>query len=321
MAAVTTTEPYVLEPAYREPVAPLGSTAKLSWGALFGAGFVVIALDTLLGAVGFAVGLSSVDPHRVGTVKGAAIGIGLWLGISSILALFVGGILASRTAGIVDRTMGAIHGAVLWGLTTVFVLFLLVGAARGVGPTATAVGAGFLSSAGPVAMDTSGPGQEGAMQGPAMGGVSQEEMTTAINEQLSDEGKPPIPAAVAQSIYQQVMGSSRSEGRFDRDTLLRQLTSATPLSGMGARRVVEEMDQAYSGGRVVNPDNVRVTVLRALDKTGRAMWWIFVGLLLELGAGVLGAALGVTRPQRLAAKLPVPLQGPPLGAPHPYVAT
>jgi hypothetical protein len=107
------------------PVLPSGAPVKLSWGALFGALFFAMGVFLLLGALGLAVVLSGLGHAGPGALRAASIGIAIWLGIASLAALFVGGMVASRTAGIVDRATGAIHGAVLWGLKTSAVGFVI----------------------------------------------------------------------------------------------------------------------------------------------------------------------------------------------------
>jgi hypothetical protein len=110
----STSEPvFISQPA---PVIPSGVPVRLSWGALFGALFLTLGIFALLASAGFAVGLSSVRPGNLDSVRSTMSGVAIWSGVSFVVALFIGGITASRTAGIVDRATGAIHGAVLWGL-------------------------------------------------------------------------------------------------------------------------------------------------------------------------------------------------------------
>src|SRR5690349_14919798 len=96
-----------------------GPPVKLSWAAIFGGTIVALGLWVLLCSLGLALGLSAIDPANPGSARAAGIGTGVWSLVAPLIALFIGGMVASRTAGIVDRVGGAIHGAVLWSLATI----------------------------------------------------------------------------------------------------------------------------------------------------------------------------------------------------------
>jgi hypothetical protein len=95
------------------------STFHISWGAVFGGTFVALGIWILLHTLGLAAGLTAIDPESPGSLRGVAIGAGIWSIVAPLIALFAGGWVTSRTAGVIDRTTGALHGAVMWGLTTV----------------------------------------------------------------------------------------------------------------------------------------------------------------------------------------------------------
>jgi hypothetical protein len=101
----------------REPIPISNVPIRLSWGAIFGGTFVAAGIWILLYALGLAVGLSRLDFDTGRALRAAGIGPGIWSFIAPVLALFVGGLVTARCAGFVDRASGAIHGAVMWGLT------------------------------------------------------------------------------------------------------------------------------------------------------------------------------------------------------------
>jgi hypothetical protein len=87
-----------------------------------------LGIWALLYALGLAVSLSS---HQGVLAAILGWGGGLWFILVPLIALFFGGMFASRGAGPTNRLMGAMHGAVLWGLTTltgIIVVGALVGA-------------------------------------------------------------------------------------------------------------------------------------------------------------------------------------------------
>jgi hypothetical protein len=115
---------------------------RLSWGAVFAGAVVALAVWAMLYALGLAVGLLVLNPDTPSTLRASSIFTGIWGMIAPLLSLFVGGLVASRCAGVVRRLDGAIHGLVMWGLATVAgawlvgsVMATLVGGAASMGKT------------------------------------------------------------------------------------------------------------------------------------------------------------------------------------------
>ncbi len=103
---------------------------RVSWGAIF-AGFVVaFATLTLLLLLGGAVGLTMFDVNDPGSAEGWGWGAGIWYIVSVIIALFVGGLVAGRLAGVPRSIDSMLHGVATWGLIIVASL-LLTGTAMG----------------------------------------------------------------------------------------------------------------------------------------------------------------------------------------------
>lgn len=113
-----------VETVEREYVVP-SPPLRLSWGAIFGGTVAALGIWLLLYALGLALGLSAVEPTSPGSARGAGIFTGIWSLITPLIALFVGGIVAARGAGVVTKAGGAIHGLVMWGLTAVGGVFML----------------------------------------------------------------------------------------------------------------------------------------------------------------------------------------------------
>jgi hypothetical protein len=96
---------------------------RLSWGAVFAGLVVATALQIVLTLLGTAVGLTAWDPGE--SARGFGIAAGVWAILSILISLFVGGLATGRLAGILRRKDGALHGVLLWGLSTVLTLWLL----------------------------------------------------------------------------------------------------------------------------------------------------------------------------------------------------
>jgi hypothetical protein len=113
----------VREPVHERTSVPVAiSPAKLSWGSILGGLLVALGLWVLLGILGLAAGLSAQGPALF---QQGGFRAGLWTILAPLVSLLVGGLVAARSAGIVDRATGAIHGAVLWALALLASLTVL----------------------------------------------------------------------------------------------------------------------------------------------------------------------------------------------------
>jgi ABC-type multidrug transport system fused ATPase/permease subunit len=98
--------------------------SHVSWGAIFAGAVVVLVVQLTLAMLGLGIGLYTMGPGEGPT---AALGIGalIWWVVSAIIALFLGGWVASRLSGIQTRTDGMLHGFVTWGLASLVTVFLM----------------------------------------------------------------------------------------------------------------------------------------------------------------------------------------------------
>jgi hypothetical protein len=284
-------------------VAIPGVPFKLSWGAIFGGAFVALGVWILLYALGLALGLSSVDPADPGSAKSAGIGTGIWSLIAPLIALFVGGLVASRTAGVVDKAGGALHGAVLWGLTTLAGVILmgmaissLLGTVFNVGKTAVGAAGSAISGA------ASQGGQVGNIA--SSFGLNAEDALAPVNQRLRQEGKPAITADQLQAATKDVLNTGIRQGRLDRELLVSSIAQNTALSRQDAQEIAGRIEAQWTQaqGQVGQiGQQVQQGALQAADTTGRVFWGVFFALLLGLVSSILGATLGVSKRQRFYA--------------------
>lgn len=107
-----------------------GMPFRVSWGALFAGAASSVGMLILLYALGLALGTSTA--HE-GIFKGAS---GL---VAPVLALFIGGMIAGRSAGATSRVGGAVHGMVVWSIAAVVSAYLMVNVFGGLLGSAWAV--------------------------------------------------------------------------------------------------------------------------------------------------------------------------------------
>ena len=121
------------------------SFARISWGAILAGALVALATQLVLTLIGGAIGLATLDPATGDSPNGATLGIGaaIWLVVSSLIALFVGGYVAGRLGGTFN---GWLHGLATWATVTALTLALLATAAGGLIGAASGLSAFAVSN-------------------------------------------------------------------------------------------------------------------------------------------------------------------------------
>jgi hypothetical protein len=260
------------------------STFHISWGAIFGGTFVALGIWILLHALGLAAGLTALDPDNPGSLRGVGIGAGIWSIVAPLIALFAGGFVGARTAGVIDRWTGALHGAVLWGLTTVAGALLV-----GMAVTSVVAGAAKL---GRHAVEAAAPAAEG---------LNVEEVLAPINQRLQQEGNPPVTADQVEAATQDVLARSLRTGKIDREALVGAIAANTSLGRQDAERIADRV-QAQVTQAI---GKAKHGALKAAETTGKVLWGVFSALLLGLISSIAGGLVGVSRRQRAALAVPV----------------
>src|SRR5205809_8027832 len=110
--------------------------ARISWGAIFAGAIIALATQLVLTLIGTAVGLATLNPATGQNPTGTTFGIGaaVWLVISSLVSLFLGGYVAGRLGGTFN---GWLHGLATWATVTMLTILLLTTAAGGLIGTAS----------------------------------------------------------------------------------------------------------------------------------------------------------------------------------------
>nr|WP_299242427.1 hypothetical protein [uncultured Halomonas sp.] len=125
------------------------SLRRISWGAILAGVVIALVIQLLLNMLGLSFGAGIIDPAtEENPLSGVGMGAGIWLAISSLIALFAGGWTAGRLAGMPQTIDGILHGAVTWGLMTLLT-FWLMGSAVGnvLSATTSMIGQGFSMAA------------------------------------------------------------------------------------------------------------------------------------------------------------------------------
>lgn len=285
-----------------------GRPVSMKWGAIFGGAVAALGIWAMLYSLGLALGLSSVDPNDPSSLKASGIFTGVWSLVAPILALFVGGMVASRGAGVMTKTGGAIHGLVMWGLSVLVGAWLLtsllssvLGGVATVGKTAVQAGAGAVGGAvGGVAL-----GADGAVNVAERLGLNMDDALRPVNERLAAEGKPAVTAAQLSEGAKDVVQEGVRQGRFDRELLTSNLAQNTALSRADAEEIATRLETQFQNAKAQVSDRLesakqtaQTGALKAADATGKAFWGVFFALLLGMVSAIVGATLGVSRRQQ-----------------------
>ncbi len=99
--------------------------STVSWGAIFAGLVLSLIVYLVLSVLGTAIGASAIDPlGDRNPFSGFGVGAGIWAGVTTLLAIAVGGFVAGYFA----RRSGALHGLLAWGMTTLVTVYLVVSA-------------------------------------------------------------------------------------------------------------------------------------------------------------------------------------------------
>lgn len=267
--------------AYYDPaLAAAGARVRrISWGAVFGGFIVALTTQVVLTVLGLGIGLATIEPASEGMPSGSALGMGalIWLIVSSLVALFAGGAVAGRLAGVPVRMDGALHGVLAWCLLTVLSLLMISTAAgRLLGMTSNLV-SGAVSAVGQGVAAVVPDDLSGVRAAAGQLGVSNsEQIRREFRELLRQTGKPALQpgslresadqtAAAAQSAGERAATQpARADEEAERvlDTFLRQLS--------GTARQVDR--QAVVNVLVARTDMSRTEAEQTVDnwvQTGR----------------------------------------------------
>ena len=111
--------------SYRNDAVPV-LRGRTDWGAIWGGVFTFVAIWSVFGALGLAIFASAANPNAAAPVEGMSVGIGIWMIVLTIIAMYVAGRETGRLAGVNNRHDGLIHGMIMFGLSVVAALILTV---------------------------------------------------------------------------------------------------------------------------------------------------------------------------------------------------
>ena len=281
-----------------DPSAPLRSQLDLPrppsnarWGAVIAGVFVTASLWLVLNLFGMGVGLTAIDPGDTNSLRGLGIGAGIWSLIAPILALFVGGLVVSRLYPTPNRVNRAIHGVLVWSVSSLAALAMILLVASNIVQGVASTGAKVTSTAADIAKTAADAVDGGTLKSL---GVDSDDLLGPINQRLRADGKPEVTGAQLEAAAKGALSSAVRTGRVDRQVLVDALarnTALTPTDVDGIASAIESRWNEAKQRASELADRARRAGLQAAEATGKALMGLSIALMLGLLASVGGSLL------------------------------
>jgi len=104
---------------------PVVRLRTLSWGAIVAGALAALSLMAIFAVLGTAIGLSVISATSNTPEEGLSMGAAIYWLVTGLIALFVGGWIASRLRRANTAGAGAMHGFLAWCTVTVISTILL----------------------------------------------------------------------------------------------------------------------------------------------------------------------------------------------------
>ena len=100
--------------------------SRIAWGGVWSGLLVAVGVFLLLSVLGLAIGVTTADigPGEDANAREMGTVAAVWSGVTLLISLFIGGLVATRTGMVYDRTTGMIEGVLVWVLAIILLLYL-----------------------------------------------------------------------------------------------------------------------------------------------------------------------------------------------------
>lgn len=276
--------------------------SRVSWGAIFAGTVVGVGVLLMLTLAGLALGLSSADfgPGQ-SNGSGFATGAGIWLVVSQLIALAIGGFVAGRLAAIPKTTSTAFHGAAVWGLATILMAYMAANAIGSVASTAASAVSSVASGVANVA-PAAVPGQQTQNQvatqaesafNSILSEREQKQATNVIGQSAQNvvTGKVTVGQAAA-NVSRRLFGAGGVVGPEDRQQAINELAEQTGMTQAEAAQAVDNVQNQAKTFADNAPAVINNGLTEATDAAAGATFWAFIASLLGLVAAMAAAVFG-----------------------------
>ena len=243
---------------------------RVAWGGVWSGFLFSLGIFLLLTVLGMAIGISAVG---IGTSDGASarslgVGAAVWGAVTLLIALFVGGWVATRAGMVHDGATGMIEGVLIWVLS---ILTLIYMASSGVALLAS----GVFGSIGTVTQSATAAVRGSVdVDAIARGDVSQ--ITARLNDSKT------VSAVAAAT------GMPEAEARTTLSTIATKVDAAKD----DPARAADEARQGLKDIASRAAARAEQAAARAQPAASATMWTALASMILGLIAAIAGAMLG-----------------------------
>jgi hypothetical protein len=246
----------------------------MSFRAIVAGWLVATGIAVLLYTGGLALGFSAFDAwHASASAKGIGIGTTIWVVLTWITSLFVGGLFASWFNAHDDQTTGSLHGVAVWGLSVAAsALWVVLGFSSAMHHPSGTMSDDHAGADNAITTDWITE-QSGSLA------TLKAEVTAQVqghNRQVAD----PIVAALLAN------KDDQAARLLAADNGTTQATAAQSLQALAPDVNAAQID-------------LKTSAQRAAHYSAAAMWTLLISILLSLIAATLGGWLGAGHIQRV----------------------
>ncbi len=279
-----------------------------SWPAIFCGVAVATAIAWLLSLLGTAIGASVLDGSDAEALgDGFGIGAAIWVAVTGLVALFVGGLVTGRLCGQDDDQAGILHGVSMWSVATILTLVLsywgvsgLVNTGSSIVATATDAAAG---ATGALPDSTNVPANNSAQVNRVISGigasvkreVAQAASAAGDSALTQDEARQAMESLDADALHQIGMSYLNDDAEAARDTL----AANTNLSEAQVDQLANTIETKVKQRIEEYKAEAAKTVETASTYAQAVLWSAFVAAALGLIASILGGMIGCKEAVRL----------------------
>ncbi|MCE0489173.1 TIGR04086 family membrane protein [Pantoea sp. Mb-10] len=296
---------------------------RISWSAVFAGVIAALIVHILLGLLGTAIGATTIDPQQEqNPLQHLGTGALIWSGVSMLIAMAVGSYVAGRLA----QREGALHGLLMFGVSTVITLWLAISLASGIiggafnilGSGMNALGSGISA----VAPSVTNMAKEKLQEN----NINLDDLKGELETTLRQTGKPELQPenlkqdanSEANNAENQAKNTAQNPQNADtdianwlkgvinrhsdtlqaadRDALKNIIKARTGKSDAEAEQIVNQTEQSYQKAvqqyqqlKQEAEQKAREAAEKAAAATAKASWFAFFMLLIE---AVLAAVVG-----------------------------
>jgi hypothetical protein len=262
-----------------------GLARRVSWSAILAGSLLALALQFAFGLLGAGIGFSLIDPTATGDSGPVGIGTIVYTVLSQIISLVAGGFVAARFAGIPRDTSAAMHGVMVWAVSTFAMLYVAATTVASVaGGVTSLIGNTLQGSANAVeavlpddlpsiptpdiAMEDLPPEVRSALEENDVTVEQLREEIRSVYEQVLSERERQQMARTARALARDV-ASSPADFQEDIDQAIDQLFGqGEPLSNQDRRELVTAIREEL-GLSEEEADRVLTRIERAADRAAR----------------------------------------------------